>query len=134
MIVNGLMLLIGAAVAAPAPAHPAPPVALPASVRRDIRCFLLYAAAVGGDDSNGDAQTKSAGSLGIMCFYGKLKSEAPTLNLFPAMRDEATAMESDPKLKESGAACDTEFQNAGSELTDLGNRLQQLGPHPTPSS
>ena len=130
----GLMLLIGAAAAAPAPVHAAPPVAVTAPVRRDIRCFLLYAAAVGGDESKSDAQTKSAGTLGIMFFYGKLKSEAPTLNLFPAMQQEATAMESDPKLKESGAACDAEFRNAGSELSDLGKRLEELAPHPAPTS
>ena len=131
---TGLMLLIGAAAAAPAPAHPAPPVAVAAPVRKDLRCFLLYAAAVGSAAKSNDAQTKAAGSFGLMYFYGKLKSEAPTLDLFPALRDEAAAMEKDPQLKVSGAACDTEFQNAGSELTDLGNRLQELAPRAAPSS
>lgn len=128
------MLLIGAAAAAPAPAHAAAPAALSAPVKKDLRCFLLYAAAVGHADSSKDTQAKNAGSFGVMYFFGKLKTEAPTLDLFSALRDEAISMESDPQLKESGTACDTEFQNAGSQLMELGKRLQQLAPQSSPSS
>lgn len=127
------MLLIGAAAAAPASSSAAPPAAIAAPVRRDLRCFLLYAAAVGGSQSDAsDEATKSTGSLGVMYFFGKLKSEAPTLDLFPALHDEAIAMATDPQLKDQGKACDSEFQNAGSQLIDLGNKLQQLAPDGSP--
>ena len=104
-------------------------------MKKDLRCFLLYAAAVGGSQADDeDDATKSAGSLGVMYYFGKLKSEAPTLDLFPALHDEAIAMASDANLKEDGKACDTEFQNAGSQLIDLGNKLQQLAPAGSPTS
>ena len=129
------MLLIGAAAAPPAPSHAAPPAAISAPVKKDLRCFLLYAAAVGGSQAdNEDAATKSAGSLGVMYFFGKLKSEAPNLDLFAALHDEALAMGTEPQLKEEGKACDTEFRSAGSQLIDLGNRLQQLAPESSPAS
>jgi hypothetical protein len=129
------MLLIGAAAAAPAPSHVAPAATISAPVRKDLRCFLLYAAAVGGSQSDGgDDATKSAGSLGVMYFFGKLKSEAPTLDLFPALHAEAIAMGTDPQLKEEGQACDSEFRNAGSQLVDLGSKLQQLAPEGSPAS
>lgn len=130
---NALMLLIGAAAAAPPPAQAAPPVAVPAPVKRDLRCFLLYAAALGDDDKS-DEQTKNADVLGAMYFYGKLKGEAPELKLFPALRDEGTAMETDPKLKDSATACDTEFHNSATELDDVGTQLEQLAPQKSPSS
>lgn len=128
---NVLLLLFGAAAAAPAPVHAAPPAAIAAPVRKDLRCFLLFAAAVGSQADDEEAATKSAGSLGVMYYFGKLKSEAPTLDIFAALHDEAIAMGSDPQLKEEGKACDTEFHDAGSQLIELGNKLQQLA---TPNS
>lgn len=135
---NLLFLLIGAAAAAaapaPAPAEAAAPTSIAAPVKNDLRCFLLYAAAVGISQNEQDEATKSAGSLGVMYYFGKLKSEAPTLDLFAALHDEALAMESDKNLKEEGRACDTEFQSAGSQLIDLGNKLQDLGRAKSPTS
>ncbi|MGE5561923.1 MAG: hypothetical protein ACM3ZV_01295 [Bacillota bacterium] len=103
-------------------------------MRADLRCFLLYAVAVGLADGSDDENTKDAGSLGVMYYFGKLKSEAPTLDLFSALRDEALSMEGDPNLKEEGQACDTEFKGAGSMLMDLGRQLQQLATPPAHTS
>jgi hypothetical protein len=43
-------------------------------------------------------------------------------------------MASDTHLKEDGKACDIEFQNAGSQLIDLGNKLHQLATPASPTS
>jgi len=124
--VNSLMTLVSAAAAAAAQPAPAPPLLLSDAARQDVRCFVLYAIAV--DDAQ-DEKVKAGTSLGLMYFFAKIKLEAPSLNLAAAVRQEATAMENDPTIKETGAACDTEFQKRADELLDLGQQLQELAPH-----
>ena len=123
---NSLMTLVSAAAAAAAQPAPAPPLLLSDAARQDVRCFVLYAIAV--DDAQ-DEKVKAGTSLGLMYYFAKIKLEAPALNLAAAIRQEATAMEKDPKVKEDGAACDTEFQKRADELIDLGQQLEELAPH-----
>jgi hypothetical protein len=125
------MTLVSAAAAAAAQPTPPPPPLDSDAARQDLRCFVLYAIAV---DEAQDEKVKAGTSLGLMYFFAKIKLEAPALNLAAAIRQEATAMDNDPRLKEEGAACDAEFQKRGDELLDLGQQLQELGPHSSSSS
>ena len=125
---NGLMLLMSAAAAAAPNTVPVPMVP---AVKQDVQCFLLYAVAV---DTAKDDKEKHGSSLGVMYYFAKLRVEAPTLDLAQAVKQEVTAFETDPKLKETGAACDAEFQKRGQELIDLGTQLEQLMPQSSSSS
>ena len=121
---NGLMLLFSAAaVAAPAPVMPPPPTILSAPVKHDVQCFMLYAVAV--HSAENDDKVKQAAGLGVMYFFAKLKVEAPTIDLFETIRTQAAGMKAGPELKAVGESCDTEFQQRGAELRDLGGRLKQ---------
>jgi hypothetical protein len=124
------MTLVSAAAAAAAQPTPPPPLDSDAA-RQDLRCFVLYAIAV---DQAQDEKVKTGTSLGLMYFFAKIKLEAPALNLADAIRQEATAMDNDPRLKDEGVACDAEFQKRGDELLDLGQQLQELAPHSSSSS
>lgn len=124
---TSLMLLFGAATMAPTPVMPAPPVILSAPVKHDVQCFILYAIAVQRAVEAKDDKVKQAGGLGVMYFFTKLKLEAPTLDLVETIKQQAAAMEGSTQTKEVGASCDTEFQQHGAALTDLGNRLKQAG-------
>ncbi len=127
---NSFMLLLSAATAAAAPAAP---VSLSEPVKRDVQCFMLYAVAVQRAVTANDEKGKQAGGLGVMYYFTKLKIEAPTLDLVETIRQQAGAMEGDPNLKAVGAACDTELQQRGTELRDLGERLKQAGAPSSPS-
>ena len=126
-----MLLLTAAAAVAPAPAYAAPPAALPDSVKHDVQCFMLYAMAVQRAVEGNNEKVKQAGGLGGMYFFTKLKVEAPNLDLFETITQEAAAMESGPKLDGIGQACDAEFQQQGLALQNLGNRLKQAGAKPT---
>jgi hypothetical protein len=114
--------LISSVAAIPAPSASAVP--LSAAVRQDVRCFALFAAAVGQAIKEKDDQKRSATSMGVMYFIGKLTVESPTLDLVDAVRREGAAMDHNPRAKDIGAACDAEFAKRGKELTDFGQKLQ----------
>jgi hypothetical protein len=123
-------MFLGAAALASAAtaAAPAPSAEISPATKADLRCFVLYAIAVGSAASNSDEATTEAGSIGLMYFYGKLQAEAPTLELEGAIRKEAAAMASDPKIKEVGKACDTEFAQRSAKLLELGKALESTPP------
>lgn len=106
------------------PASSASTVPLSAPVQQDVRCFMLFAAAAGQAANGDDAQKRSASSMGVMYFIGKLTVEAPTLDLVGAVRQEGAAMDGNPRAKEIASACDAEFAKRGKELTDFGQKLQ----------
>ncbi len=123
-----LMLVAVFAVLSPA----APAQLSPSSqVTSDIQCFMLYSVGVG---TATDDNSRTAGSLGVMYFIGKLQAEAPGLDLVAAVREQAQTFENNPRLKEIGAACDAEFHKRGEELIEVGKELQQSGATPSPST
>lgn len=124
---NYLILLFSAATigAAPAPTDSVGPPPLSEPARRDVQCFMLYAVAVNGAAAGSDDKVKQAAGLGVMYFFTKLKVEAPKLDLYETIRQQAAAMKAGPELNAVGAACDVEFQKQGTELRDLGQRLQK---------
>ena len=125
---NSLMLLFSAATAAaPAPVATAPPIALSAPVKHDVQCFILYAIAVQSAVEKSDEKVKQAGGLGVMYFFTKLKVEAPTLDLFETIKQQAAALKAGPELDAIGSSCDTEFQKTGADLQGLGEKLKAAG-------
>jgi hypothetical protein len=118
------MLLFSAAAAAPAPVMPAPPIILSAPAKHDVQCFMLYAIAVQGAVEKNDEKVKQAGGLGVMYFFTKLKVEAPKLDLFETIKQQAVALKGGPELDAIGKSCDTEFQETGAALQGLGERLK----------
>ena len=121
---NSVMLLFSAAAAAPAPVTPAPPIILSAPAKHDVQCFMLYAIAVQGAVEKNDEKVKQAGGLGVMYFFTKLKVEAPKLDLFETIKQQAVALKGGPELDAIGKSCDTEFQETGAALQGLGERLK----------
>jgi hypothetical protein len=121
---NSVMLLFSAAAAAPAPVMPAPPIILSAPAKHDVQCFMLYAIAVQGAVEKNDEKVKQAGGLGVMYFFTKLKVEAPKLDLFETIKQQAVALKGGPELDAIGKSCDTEFQETGAALQGLGERLK----------
>ena len=130
---KSLMLLLSAAAvaAAPAPVIAAQPAALPDSVKHDVQCFMLYAMAVQHAVEGNNEKVKQAGGLGVMYFFTKLKVEAPNLDLFETIKQEADGMKGGAQLEATGRSCDTEFQQQGLALQNLGERLKQAGAKPT---
>ena len=112
---KSLMLLLSAAAvaAAPAPVFAAQPAALPDSVKHDVQCFMLYAMAVQHAVEGNNEKVKQAGGLGVMYFFTKLKVEAPNLDLFETIKQEADGMKGGAQLEATGRSCDTEFQQQG---------------------
>jgi len=126
--------IVAAATALISPAAAAPPIPLPAPVQQDVRCFLLFAAAVNEAGKANNEKAREATSLAVMYYYGKLRVEAPTLDLVGAVRQEVTAMEGTSKAKEVGESCDAEFAARGKELINFGETLQQQAPQSSSSS
>ena len=123
-----LMLFAALAVAATEPVQPAAAVALSPAVQNDVQCFILYAMAVDSADKAKNEKTKETAALGMMYYFGKLQVGAPSLNLVDAVRQEAKTMTGNPKTKEIGAGCDTEFTKRGAELINIGGQLQKPAP------
>ena len=67
-----------------------------------------------------------------MYYYGKLRVEAPTIDLVGAVRQEVAAMALN--AKEVGALCDAEFAERGKELVNFGAALQKEAPQSSSSS
>jgi len=116
-------VLVSPAAAAPPTKTPAPPIAMTAPVQQDVRCFLLFAAAVAAAGKTNNVQAREATSLAVMYYYGKLRVEAPTIDLVGAVRQEVAAMALN--AKEVGALCDAEFAERGKELVNFGAALQK---------
>jgi hypothetical protein len=111
-----------------APAYSAPLIPMSAAVKRDVQCFVLYSVAVNGAEASKNEKMKQAVSLGVMYFFGKVRTVAPDLNFAGAVRQVAEAFDTDPERETIGSACDAEFQKRGAELIALGQELQK----PTP--
>jgi len=125
-------VLVSPAAAAPPTKTPAPPIAMTAPVQQDVRCFLLFAAAVDAAGKTNNVQAREATSLAVMYYYGKLRVEAPTIDLVGAVRQEVAAMALN--AKEVGALCDAEFAERGKELVNFGAALQKEAPQSSSSS
>ena len=127
-------LSIPAVMAAVTPAEAAPPITMSTAVQQDVRCFMLFAAAVDQAGKAKNEQAREATSLAVTYFLGKLTVEAPTLNLVDAVRQEASTMDGSPRAKAVGAACDAEFSKRGQELVNFGQQLQKTEPQSSSSS
>jgi hypothetical protein len=114
-----ILLLSGTLSATPASAT----IPLAAPVQRDLQCFMLYAMAVDHAVEQKDDKVQQGAGLGLIYFLGKLKVEAPALGLADAIRQEAETLVGNPKAKEVGQSCDSEFQTAGAEMRTLGSEL-----------
>ena len=126
-----LLLSAAATVVAPGPAYAAQPAALSEPVKHDVQCFMLYAMAVQHAVEGNNEKVKQAGGLGVMYYFTKLKVEAPNLDLFETIKQEANGMKAGAELEATGRSCDTEFQQQGLALQNLGERLKQAGAKPT---
>ena len=118
-------LLAGFAALIAVPDRPALAVPLSPSVARDVQCFLLYAAAAG---SATDDKAVQAASVGTMYFVGRIDVGAPGLDLVAALRQEADALEGNPKAKDIGESCDSQLAKRGTELIDVGEQLKKTTP------
>ena len=95
---------------------------------------MLFATAVTDAGKAGDAKSREAASLGLMYFYAKLGVEAPDLNIPDAVVAAAKELLGNPKAREYGAACDSEFQQRAKGLITIGTQLQSLGKAESQSS
>jgi hypothetical protein len=91
------------------------------AVVRDVQCFILYAAAAGSN--SGDEQTP--GLLGTAYFVGKLKAEAPGLDLLAAARGAVESLQSNPQAKAIGRSCDDEIARFSEEMSRVGSQLDK---------
>jgi hypothetical protein len=128
-----LLLSVATVAAAPAPIVPAQ-IPLAGPVKQDVQCFMLYAMAVQRAVAANDDKVRQAAGLGVMYYFTKLKVEAPALDLFATINQEAAKMQGGPQLKAVGEACDTEFQKQGVDLRNLGERLSKAGAQSSSSS
>ena len=103
------------------PAHAAP---LSDAVKKDVQCFILYAA--GASESADDTQREAAG-MGTMYFMGKLRALAPGLNFTQVAPEELAALQADPAIKAIATACDEEVAARGTDLIRFGTALQKIG-------
>jgi hypothetical protein len=109
-----------------APAAPAKVDMSPAT-QRDVRCFMLFAAAVNDAQKANNDKMREATGLGVMFYFGKLATEAPGLNIVDAVLQEGSWMEGNPAVKDVGATCDAEFKNSSQRLIDIGQKLKAAG-------
>ena len=107
------------------PAHAAPPVPLSPAVKKDVQCFILFAAAAG---TATDEIVKQGAAAGTMYYLGRLNVAAPGLDLNQAVQQEAVIFETEQKAEQIGAACDSELQKRGADMMSLGAKLTQSGP------
>jgi hypothetical protein len=113
-----VLILAGLAAAASATsASAAPAPSLSTAVKQDLQCFVLYTIAAGAETD----ETKRTGAIaGTWYFLGQIDAVDPGLDLDQAMRAEIVAMQNNPRTKEIGAACDTQFSKRGADLVNLG--------------
>jgi len=95
---------------------------------------MLFATAANDANKGGSDKARDAAGLAVMYFYAKLTVEAPDLNIPEAVRQEAAALVGNPRAKEYGAACDTEFQQRGKDLMSIGQQLQNMAAAQSSSS
>jgi len=126
-----LKLAAVAAIAAPANAQSDQGVAMSAATRADLQCFVLNLVAVG---SATEDEIKQAGSIGTMYFFGKLRVEAPDLDLVAAVRQELESFQGNPKAAAIAEACDSEVAERGSDLTQFGEELMKADDQSSSSS
>jgi hypothetical protein len=88
---------------------------------------MLFAAAVNEAQKAENDKAREASGFGVMYYFGKLTSEAPSLNVVDAVVQEAALMAGNPGAKDIGAACDAEFSKGGQQLVDIGQKLKQAG-------
>jgi hypothetical protein len=119
-----VMLFLGASLAGPSSAVTD---AMSPAVRADVQCALLLATAVG----NAKESEQQAPMLGMFFFLGKLKAEAPALNLEAAFKQEFAALAGNPAAEKVGERCDAEIQKQSKDMIALGTALQSLG-NPVP--
>lgn len=125
------LLFASIAIASTASAQSTFGIALSPTATHDVQCFMLYAAGIGEAT---DDKTQMAASMGTMYFFGKLKAEAPDIDLEQAIREEAESIARNPNAREIGKACDAEVQNRSDELLSLGQELQESPRQSSPSS
>ena len=117
---NLVKLALLAAIASPASAANAQAIAMSQSTRADLQCFVLNLVAVG---SATEDEVKQAGTAGTMYFYGKLRVDAPDLDLVEAVRQELQAFQGNPQAQAIAEACDSEVAERGSDLMKFGEEL-----------
>lgn len=125
---NCLSFAAAAALAFSPAAAPAQTSPLSPSARHDLQCFILYAIVASSDDESAE----QLGFIGTSYFAGKLRIEAPDLDLVSAVRETAKSLEGDPEAKAIGDSCDQEVQDFGKDMSNLGSALK--GDQPSSSS
>jgi hypothetical protein len=123
--------LAGSAVLASSADAQAAPVAMSPAARADLQCFVLNMIAVG---STTVEEVKEAGTVGTMYFYGKLRVEAPELDLVEAVRQELVSFEGNPQADAIAQACDFEVHQRGDDLMRFGEELMKAEGQSSPSS
>jgi hypothetical protein len=119
---RNLLFIAGLAAVSAQSAGAAAPTPLAPAVKQDLQCFVLYTIATGAETD----ETKKTGAIaGTWYFLGRLDKAAPGLDLEPAMRAEIEAMQSNPKTKQIGAACDALFSKRGADLVNLGANFRK---------
>jgi hypothetical protein len=117
------LIAIAAAVAAAAPAAPVP---LSPAVKKDVHCFMLFAAEVDGAKED---KVRQAAGLGVEYYLGRIDVAAPGLDLARVVREEGAAFDRDPDaMKAVAATCDSEFTKRNQDLMNLGKDLQKTTP------
>jgi hypothetical protein len=114
------LLAVCAAFIAASPTQAAPAPTLSPAVEKEAQCLLLYLAAAGAKDE----KTQPAAVAGSWYFLGKLDVSAPGIDLVTLLRDQTIAMQSNPRAKEIGAACDAELAKRGHDLIGVGSQLE----------
>jgi len=104
------------------------PSRLSSTAQRDVQCFLLYASAAGSSESAANANVLQAALLGTSYFAGKVKVGTPGLNLTDYVREEAEALQANPRIKEIGAGCDAEIDAFSTDMRTVSKELQELAP------
>ena len=128
---NLLKLAALAAIASPASAQAPQAIGMSQATRADLQCFVLNLVAVG---SATEDEVKQAGTAGTMYFYGKLRVDAPGLDLVEAVRQELESFQGNPNAQAIAEACDSEVAQRGSDLMKFGEELMKTVDQPPSSS
>ena len=116
------LFTIGLTALATTTASAVPASSLPAAAKQDMECFVLYTIAAGKET---DEKRKTGAIAGTWYFLGRLDAAAPGLDLESAMRTGITDLQSNPKAREIGDACDEQFTKRGSDLVSAGKKIQE---------
>jgi len=94
------------------------------TLQNDLSCAVIGLSMTG--TANGNAQQQQAGSLISVYYIGRIKAQAPQLDLEQALYDRILAF-TVVELESEQQRCATEFRAFGAELQTMGANLQARG-------